>query len=255
MLGAIIGDIIGSPFEKYPIKTKNFNLFSKNSIFTDDTVMTIAIAKSLILNTNYINNIIDLGLQYNNVGYGYSFRNWLRSDNHEPYNSWGNGSAMRVSPIGFFFESEEEVLYEAKKSAEITHNHKEGIKGAEAVALAIFMARNNKSKEEIRERIAEKFNYNLFRTVNEIRKDYKFQVSCQKSVPESIICFLDSTSFEDAVRNAVSLGGDSDTMACIAGGISEAFYKDIPQNIINNVYNILPQEFLEIILLFYKNLK
>ena len=250
MLGAIAGDIIGSAYERYPIKTKKFELFSKYSKFTDDTVMTLAVAKSIIDDEDYIDNIIDFGIRYYDVGYGGSFRKWLKSRTHKPYNSWGNGSAMRVSAIGFAFSSEQEVLLEAKKSAEITHNHTEGIKGAQATALAIFMAKNGKSKTEIKATISKIFDYDLNRTVDKIRLNYKFQVSCQESVPESIICFLDSDSYEDTIRNAISLGGDADTMAAIAGGIAEAYYKEIPREILKNVYQRLPKEFLEIILRF-----
>ena len=171
---------------------------------------------------------------------------WLKGDEHKPYNSWGNGSAMRVSPIAFAFETEEKVLEEARKSAEITHNHPEGIKGAEATALAIFMARKGASKETIRERISKDFEYDLSRTVDEIRPDYKFEVSCAKSVPESIICFLDSDSFEDCIRNCISLGGDADTMGAIAGGIAEAYY-GVPKEIEERVYGYLSDEFLEIL--------
>jgi len=248
MLGAIAGDIIGSAYERYPIKTKKFDLFSKHSQFTDDTVMTLAVAKSIIDGTKYVDNVVDFGTRYADVGYGGSFRKWLKSWSHKPYNSWGNGSAMRVSAIGFLFDTEEQVVVEAKKSAEITHNHIEGIKGAEATALAIFMARKGKSKNQIRERISKKFDYDLERTVDEIRPNYQFQVSCQESVPESIICFLDANSYEDTIRNAISLGGDADTMACIAGGVAEAYYGEIPQKIRDETYKRLPKEFLEILL-------
>lgn len=250
MLGAIAGDIIGSAYERHPIKTKKFELFSKYSEFTDDTVMTIAIVKAILNDEKYLVHVIDFGKQYADVGYGTSFRKWIKSWNHKPYNSWGNGSAMRVSSIGFLFETEEEVLFEAKKSAEITHNHPEGIKGAEATALAIFMARKGKSKNQIREIISKQFDYDLNRTVDEIRPNYKFQVSCQESVPESIICFLDADSYEDTIRNAISLGGDADTMACIAGGIAEAYYGKVPSEILVEIYKRLPKEFLEIILRF-----
>ena len=250
MLGAIAGDIIGSAYERHSIKTKKFKLFSKYSKFTDDTVMTLAIAKSILNNEDYLKYVVDFGKKYPNVGYGGSFKKWLQSWSHKPYNSWGNGSAMRVSAIGFLFNTEEEVLIEAKKSAEITHNHEEGIKGAEAIALAIFMARQGKNKNQIRDRISKKFDYNLNRTVDEIRPNYQFQVSCQESVPESIICFLDAESYEDTIRNAISLGGDADTMACIAGGIAEAYYGAISSEILVEVYDRLPKEFLEIILRF-----
>jgi len=209
--------------------------------------MSIAILKSIINNEPYLDNIIDFGLRYFDVGYGSGFKKWLKGIEHKPYNSWGNGSAMRVSAIAWAFSTEEEVLFQAQKSAEVTHNHIEGIKGARATALAIFMARNNKNKDEIRERIAQQFSYNLTRTVDEIRPNYIFHVSCQESVPESIICFLDSTSYEDAIRNAISLGGDADTMATIAGGIAEAYYQEIPQEISKGTYERLPKEFLEIL--------
>ncbi|NOZ90724.1 MAG: ADP-ribosylglycohydrolase family protein [Epsilonproteobacteria bacterium] len=246
MLGAIAGDIIGSYYEFHKIKTKEFKLFHPKSKFTDDTTLSMAIAKSLLDNEPYLDNVVDFGLRYFEVGYGGSFKRWLKSENHEPYNSWGNGSAMRVNPIAWAFDTEEKVLEEARKSAEITHNHPEGIKGAEATALAIFMARNGATKEAIREQISTQFGYDLKRTVDEIRPDYKFEVSCQKSVPESIICFLDSNSFEDCIRNCVSLGGDADTMGAIASGIAEAYY-GIPEEIEKRIWNYLSDEFREIL--------
>ena len=246
MLGAIAGEIIGSYYEFHKIKTKEFDLFHPESKFTDDTTLSMAIAKSILDDEPYLDNVVDFGLRYFEVGYGSSFKAWLKGNEHKPYNSWGNGSAMRVSPIAFAFETEEKVLDEARKSAEITHNHPEGIKGAEATALAIFMARKGASKEEIRERIATQFEYDLNRTVDEIRPKYKFEVSCQKSVPESIICFLDSDSFEDCIRNCISLGGDADTMGAIAGGIAEAYY-GVPKEIEERVYGYLSDEFLEIL--------
>lgn len=185
MLGAIAGDIIGSYYEFHAIKTKEFELFPEGSRFTDDTTLSMAIAKSILDDESYLDNIVDFGLRYYEVGYGHAFREWLKGEEHQPYNSWGNGSAMRVSPVAWAFNTEAEVLAKAKKSAEITHNHPEGIKGAQATALAIYMARNGKSKEAIRERIAKDFNYDLSRTVDMIRPNYKFEVSCQKSVPES----------------------------------------------------------------------
>ena len=246
MIGAIAGEIIGSYYEFHKIKTKEFELFHPESKFTDDTTLSMAIAKSLLDDEPYLDNVVDFGLRYFEVGYGGSFKAWLKSDEHEPYNSWGNGSAMRVSPIAWAFDTEEKVLEEARKSAEITHNHPEGIKGAEATALAIFMARKGASKEEIRERISTQFTYDLSRTVDEIRPAYKFEVSCQKSVPESIICFLDSDSFEDCIRNCISLGGDADTMGAIAGGIAEAYY-GVPEEIEEKIYGYLSEEFREIL--------
>ncbi len=246
MLGAIAGEIIGSHYEWNKIKTKEFELFHPKSRFTDDTTLSMAIAKSILDEEPYLDNVVDFGLRYFEVGYGGSFKKWLKGDAHLPYNSWGNGSAMRVSPIAWAFESEEKVLEEARKSAEITHNHPEGIKGAEATALAIFMARQGSTKEEIRERISTEFAYDLSRTVDEIRPEYKFEVSCAKSVPESIICFLDSDSFEDCIRNCISLGGDADTMGAIAGGIAEAYY-GVPVEIEEQVYGYLSEEFKEIL--------
>lgn len=252
MLGVIAGDIIGSWYEFHATKEKEFELFHPKSKFTDDTTLSMAIAKSILDDEPYLDNVVDFGLRYFDVGYGGSFKKWLKGDEHLPYNSWGNGSAMRVSPIAFAFDTEEKVLEEARKSAEITHNHPEGIKGAEATALAIFMARKGKSKEQIRERITTEFEYDLSRTVDEIRPTYKFEVSCQKSVPESIICFLDSNSFEDCIRNCVSLGGDADTMAAIAGGIAEAYY-GVPKEIEEKINEYLSDEFVEILKRF-KNL-
>ncbi len=252
MLGAIAGDVIGSRYERNAVKTKYFGLFSKESRFTDDTVLTIAIAQSILNEKSYIENIVKFARSYPNAGYGGSFWSWMQSDVHKPYNSWGNGSAMRVSPVGFAFNDEATVLKEAKKSAEVTHNHIEGIKGAQATALAIFLARIGKSKEEIKKRIERDFNYDLNRSVDEIRPQYSFDVSCQGSVPESIICFLDSTDYEDCIRNAVSLGGDADTMAAIAGGIAQAYYKEIPKFIVDGVYQVLPDEFIAIIERFEK---
>jgi len=239
MLGAIAGDIIGSVYERAPIKTCDFPLFHPRCVFTDDTVLTVAVASAILKGHPYGESIREIGRRYPGAGYGGSFTRWLHSDDPRPYNSWGNGSAMRVSPVGFAFGSEEEVLVEARRSAEVTHNHPEGIKGAEATALAVFLARTGQGKEEIRSRIQTQFGYHLDRTVGDIRPGYAFDVSCQGSVPEAIVAFLDSESYEDAVRNAVSLGGDSDTLACIAGGIAEAFYGSVPQEIRTRVQECL----------------
>ena len=227
-INGICGDICGQPMEFTKEKIKNYELLSNPSHFTDDTVMTIAVMKWLIggelTREKLIKEMVDLGLEYWYAGYGGSFNNWLHAKEHEPYNSWGNGSAMRVSPIGWFFNTEEEVLKYAELSAEVTHNHEEGIKGAQATAIAIYLARKGKSKEEIKEYIEDKFGYDLDRTTDEIRPTYKFEVSCQKSVPESIICFLEPNSVVEAIQLAISLGGDTDTMGMIAGSIAEAYY-------------------------------
>ena len=247
MLGAIAGDIIGSVYEHQPIKTKDFPLFSEDSTFTDDTVLTIAVADALLNDRDYAKSLRAWGSKYPNAGYGKSFITWLAVDGHPPYNSWGNGSAMRVSPIGWVCNSFEEVLAEAERSAVVSHNHPEAIKGAQAIALSVYLARTGSTKTKIKTEITDRFGYDLERTLDAIRPTYTFDVSCQGSVPESIICFLESVSYEDAVRNAVSLGGDSDTMACIAGGIAEAFYGSVPEQIASQVHDILPVKFKTIL--------
>lgn len=231
MLGAIAGDIIGSRFEHAGIKSKDFELFNRQCVFTDDTVLTIAVAESLLHKIPYQKKLREYFQYYPNAGYGGRFRRWARSPKPAPYCSYGNGSAMRVSPIAWYYNSLDDVLEEALHCAEITHNHPEGVKGAQAVAAAIYMARKRASKDDIKSCIEERFSYDLSSSINVIRVDYRFEVSCQASVPQAIIAFLDSTDFEDAVRNAVSLGGDSDTQACIAGGIAEAFYGGLPSEI------------------------
>ena len=250
MIGAIFGDIIGSVFEWDGIKTTNFDLFNDNSTFTDDSVMNIATARSLMENRDYATEYRSFGRKYPDAGYGSGFNKWVFSDTMGPYNSFGNGSAMRVSPIGFAFNDLDTVLSEAKKSAEVTHNHPEGIKGAQATAQAILMARKGSSKDEIRKSIQEFYNYNLTRTCDNIRPVYSFDGSCQGTVPEAIVAFLDSDSFEDAIRRAVSLGGDADTLACITGGIAQAFYKMIPKEIGEMAFSLLPNEFLKTIVQF-----
>lgn len=242
MIGAIAGDIIGSIYEGRPIKTTDFPLFRERCRFTDDSVLTVAIAQAIVEGKSYLSTVKGLGRRYPNAGYGGFFIRWLLSESSEPYNSWGNGSAMRVSPVGFAFDSAESVLDEAAKTAGITHNHPEGIKGAQAVALSVFLARTGQTKCQIRETVQSTFHYDLERTVDQVRPGYHFDVSCQGSVPESIIAFLDSSDFEDAVRKAVSLGGDSDTMACMAGAIAEAYYKGVPKHIVEKVRTVLTDD-------------
>ncbi|MDP7354107.1 MAG: ADP-ribosylglycohydrolase family protein [Desulfobacterales bacterium] len=246
MVGAIAGDIIGSVFEHHQIKTKDFPLFHPRCKFTDDTVLTVAIADAVLSGRPYVESVREIGRRYPVAGYGGSFIQWLHSDDPRPYNSWGNGSAMRVSPVGFAFSSEDKVLRHATLTAEISHNHPEGIKGAQATALAVFLARTGTGKEQIRSRIAEEFGYDMNRTVDDIRPTYFFDVSCQGTVPEAIIAFLDSDSYEDAVRNAISLGGDSDTLACITGGIAEAFYGDIPKDLQEKVQDCLTPDLWQV---------
>ena len=235
MYGAILGDIIGSPFEfDRGDKTKNFDLFSKGCDFTDDSVMTIAVGEALLaigtkatvkeIEEAVASNMQDWGRRYPYAGYGGRFRYWLRERNPKPYGSYGNGSAMRVSAAGWLYDSMERTREVARATANVTHNHPEGIKGAEATAGAIYMARSGSSKEEIKEYIEREFHYNLDRTLDEIRPGYHMDETCQRTVPEAIIAFLESKDFEDAIRNAVSLGGDTDTLGAITGSIAEAFY-------------------------------
>lgn len=247
MIGAIAGDIIGSAYEHHPIKTKDFLLFAPGCRFTDDTVLTIAIADAIISGEPYRDAVRRWGRRYPDAGYGGFFWRWLHSNDPRPYRSWGNGSAMRVSPIGLAFPTEEEVLRQARMSAEITHDHPEGIKGAEATALAVFLAMTGHDKPTIRARIETLFGYDLNRNVDGIRPKYSFDVSCAGTVPEAIIAFLDSESYEDAVRNAVSLGGDCDTLACITGGIAEAFYGGVPEEIRSKVTALLPPDLRRVI--------
>ncbi|MDF1698707.1 MAG: ADP-ribosylglycohydrolase family protein [Saprospiraceae bacterium] len=247
MIGAIIGDVIGSRFEWHNVKSTQFELFTHQSRFTDDSVLTIAIADSLLNGKTYEETVKSYGNRYPLAGYGGRFKEWLAGIITGPYNSWGNGSAMRVSAIAYAFESEGEVLEESKKSAEITHNHAEGIKGAQAIAMSVFMARKGHTKSEIKAYVEKNFDYDLDRTMDEIRPTYKFDVSCQGSVPEAIIAFLESTDFEHAIRLAISIGGDSDTIASMAGAIAEPFYETIPQNFIDETRNRLPAQFIEII--------
>ena len=252
ILGAIAGDILGSAYEFYPVKDYNFNLFNEESAFTDDTVLTMAVADWILHDPELSSNTLvdylqSYGKTYRGRGYGDYFYQWIYSKNPAPYNSYGNGSAMRVSPVGFAFDTLAETLDIAQRSAEVTHNHPEGIKGAQTTAAAIFWARQGESKEDIRKNISQFFGYDMQRTCEEIRKDYNFSATCQGSVPESIIAFLESTDYESAIRLAISFGGDSDTMACITGGIASAYYKEIPQSIADFTTSLLPEEFLKLI--------
>jgi len=231
MLGAITGDVLGSTFEFYPMKTKKFELLDNKSHFTDDTVMTVAVADSIMNQVPYVESLQKWGRKYPRAGYGGWFRKWIHQEDPRPYNSFGNGSAMRCSSIGWLFDDEKSVLEEAKKSAEITHNHPEGIKGAQSISLGVLMAREGRSKKEIKEKIESLFDYDLSQKLEQIIPGYSFDSTCQGSVPQAIIAFLESKDFEDAIRNAISLGGDADTQACITGSLAEAHYKDIPDDI------------------------
>ena len=251
MLGAIAGDIIGSIYENLHTKSKDFKLFRRFSIFTDDTVLTVAVADAILTGRDYGRAIKSYARRRPMRGYGPRFMRWMILPGIKPYNSFGNGSAMRVSPVAHAFSSLPEVLEHAKLSAECTHNHPEGIKGAQATASAVHLARHGSDKEQIRSAVEKRFGYDLSRSIDSIRPDYKTDLTCQGSVPEAIIAFLDSVSFEDAVRNAVSLGGDADTQANIAGAIAEAFYKDIPHDILWQVRRRLPNNFWKTIVQFY----
>lgn len=261
MYGAILGDIIGSPFEfDRGDKTKDFNLFNRNSYFTDDSVMTIAVGEALLkvgqdatvkeIEEAVISSMQSWGRRYPHEGYGGYFRRWLTARHPEPYNSFGNGSAMRVSAAGWLYDSLEKTRVVAKATANVTHNHPEGIKGAEATASAIFMARNGSSKEEIKKYIENEFHYDLNRTLDEIRPSFHMDETCQKTVPEAIIAFLEARDFEDAIRNAVSLGGDTDTLGAITGSIAEAYY-GIPEWLISECRNRINKDMRDVVDAFY----
>ena len=264
MLGAILGDIVGSPFEfdHNNYKHKDFPLLSEKSQFTDDTVMTVAVARGLIAGQGDVqktfadvqNEMRHWGKAYPDAGYGGMFGQWLYAEHPQPYGSFGNGSAMRVAAAGWLFDTLDKTLEMAKVTAEVTHNHPEGIKGAQVTAAAIFLARTGHSKPEIRQYVEQTFCYDLSRTCDEIRSYYCHVETCQQTVPEAIIAFLESNSFEDALRNAVSLGGDSDTLACITGGIAEAFYR-MPQELRNETLKRLPDDLRAAYELFRQNLE
>lgn len=247
MIGAIAGDVIGSVFEFDGRKSTEFPLFCDASTFTDDSVLTVAVAAAILDGRDYGETLRDFGRRYPGRGYGMRFGRWLADASMGPYNSWGNGSAMRVSPVGLAFDTVEKVLAEAERSAVATHNHPEGIRGAQAVALAVFFAAHGADKHSIRAEIEGRVGYRLDRSVAEIRPDYAFTESCQGSVPESIICFLESEDFVAAVRLAISLGGDADTMACIAGAIAEPFYGGVPLDVAQPVRERLTPELLKIV--------
>ena len=261
MYGAILGDIIGSPFEfDRGDKTKDFKLFSRRSHFTDDSVMTLAVCEALLkvgqdatvkeIEDAVISSMQSWGRRYPHEGYGGYFRCWLTARHPEPYNSFGNGSAMRVSAAGWLYDSLEKTRVVAKATANVTHNHPEGIKGAEATASAIFMARNGSSKEEIKKYIENEFHYDLNRTLDEIRPSFHMDETCQKTVPEAIIAFLEARDFEDAIRNAVSLGGDTDTLGAITGSIAEAYF-GISETLISECRNRINKDMRDVVDAFY----
>ena len=241
MIGAIAGDIIGSVYERHNLKRTDFPLFDPWCHFTDDTVLTVAVADAILTESPYGEKLKEYFRYYPRAGYGGNFRLWAASEDTNPYYSMGNGSAMRVSPIGFSFNTLDEVLKEAERSAIVTHNHPEGIKGAQAVAGAVFMGRTGHSKAEIKAYSERTFDYSLREPLDEIKKHYRFDMTCPGSVPQAIIAFLESNDYEDAIRKAISIGGDSDTIACMAGGIAQAFYGGIPKEIEDKVRSLLDQ--------------
>ncbi len=247
MLGAITGDIFAAAYEFDPDKHENVDLFERHRFFTDDTVLTIATADALMTDGDYTKAYRKWGRRYPDCSWGARFHDWLFGDDPRPYNSFGNGSAMRVSPIGWAFDTLEETLAEARRSAAVTHNHPEGIKGAQATAAAIFLARTGSTKEEIRREITDRFGYDLTRTIANIRPDYSFDVTCQGSVPEALIAFLDADDYEHTLQLVISLGGDADTQAAIAGAVAEAYFYRIPLDMKRDVQERLPQDMIRIL--------
>ena len=247
MLGAIAGDIFCSSYEFDPEPHDNVDLFERHRFFTDDTVLTIATADALMTDGDYTRAYREWGRRYPNCTWGVRFHGWLFGDDPRPYNSFGNGSAMRVSPVGWAFDTLEETLAEAERSAAVSHNHPEGIKGAQATAAAIFLARNGANKEEIRREITDRFGYDLDRTIADIRPKYSFNETCQGSVPEALIAFLDADDFEHTLQLVISLGGDADTQGAIAGAVAEAFWGGLPDGIQAEVDRILPPDMAMVI--------
>lgn len=245
MLGAIIGDIIGSVVEFNPIRTTEFEALNPKCEFTDDSVLTLATAEVLLLGGDYAEAYRRWGRAYPGRGYGGRFAQWLRDDAMGPYNSLGNGSAMRVAPIGWAFDSLEETLDEARKSAECTHNHPEGIKGAQATAALIFLARQGKEKPEMKEYVEKTFGYDLSRTPDEVRRTSRFDETCPVSVPEAFIAFFGADSYEETVRLTISFGADADTQACIAGGIAEAYWRADPERAIPKAWEEFARKTLD----------
>lgn len=247
LIGAICGDIIGSCYEFHPSKSLDFELFTQRSEYTDDTVCSIAVADALMNGNDFVGKLKKWCCEHPNAGYGGHFRWWFRQEDPQPYNSWGNGSAMRVSAVGAFARSMDEILDLAEKSAAVSHNHPEGIKGAQATAVAINMALRGCSKEEIKAQIEARFGYDLSRKYADIQPGYTFDVSCQGCVPEAIIAFLESSDYESAIRMAVAYGGDADTLAAITGGIAAAYYGVIPERILKECLRRLPLDMKMII--------
>jgi len=247
MLGSIVGDVIGSVHEGAGTKTKDFPLLVQQSTFTDDSVLTVAVAEWILTGQNLVDLLHTYHDAYPGRGYGMMFHHWAKRRYRKPYNSFGNGAAMRVSPVGFAFETMEEVLEYSKRSAEVTHDHPEGIRGAQAAAAAIYLARRLHNKDQMRDAIESRFGYDLSERLDQIRFTYSFDETCQGTVPQALIAFFESTSYEDAIRNAISLGGDADTLACITGGVAEAYYAGIPADLTRSVKAMLGKRLVAVV--------
>jgi ADP-ribosylglycohydrolase len=252
MLGAILGDVIGSVHEYAGTKTKDFPLFVSASTFTDDSVLTVAVADWIMSGQDLAGLLRAYAHAYPGRGYGGMFYDWACDRLRGPYNSFGNGAAMRVSPVGFAFDKIEDVLTWAERSAAVTHNHPEGIRGAQATAVAIYLARQGQSKDQIRATIESHFGYDLHARLDQIRPSYGFDETCRGTVPQALVAFLESTSYEDAIRNAISLGGDADTLACITGGVAEAFYGGVPPDLAQRGMVLLDDQLVAVIERFRK---
>ena len=247
MLGAIVGDVIGSVHEGAGTKTKDFPLFVSRSTFTDDSVLTVAVAEWILSGQDLVDLLHAYYHNYPGRGYGGRFYDWACDRRRQPYNSFGNGAAMRVSPVGFAFETIEKVLAWSERSAAVTHNHPEGIRGAQATAAAIYLARRGQDKDQIRSTLESQFGYDLSARLDQIRPTYHFDETCQGTVPQALAAFFESTSYEDAIRNAISLGGDADTLACITGGIAEAYYGGVPQELEKHTMALLDDHLVTVV--------
>ena len=257
MIGAIIGDVVGSPYEGRKMKffEYDFPLFNERSTFTDDTILTVATAWAVKTSGSYKEAYLDFGRQFRHRGYGGSFQAWLYSENPQPYNSWANGSAMRVSPVGFFYDDEKRIEEESMLSAIVTHDHMDAVDGAQAIALAIYYGKIGNSKKQIKDKIQKRFGYVFDKDVAHYRENYKFDLTCKGTVIQALQCFFESKDFEDCIRHAVLMGGDTDTLACIAGSVAEAYYKYIPEEIAMEALKRIPNEFIAVIKDFYKMIK
>lgn len=247
MWGAIVGDVVGSAYERAGLKSVDFELFTGESRFTDDTVLTVAVADALLSGRDYGQALADYGRRYFEAGFSSRFRSWILSGGKAWNDSWGNGSAMRVSPVGWAFETVEEVLAEAERSAAVSHGHPEGIRAAQAVASSVFLARKGADREELKAFVEARFGYDLSRSLDAIRPTYRFSAAAAESVPEALCAFLESTDYEDALRRAVSLGGDADTQAAIAGAVAEAFYGAVPEPLKEGARLRLTEDLLAVI--------